>query len=113
MILEIREIGRKTPGDGRLEITEASWRRLRMEGSRLRAVVATASAAATLERMACTCGRGGPSGHEHTFVRSDVFRGLVPGETCVLDLGADGTLEVSRPHPLGPGEPGSGGDASA
>ena len=110
MILEVREVGRKTPGDGRLEVTEASFRRLTLEASRLVARVGDHTSPASLDRMPCTCAKGEGGAHEHRFVRAEVFRTLVAGESCVLDLLADGVLEVARPHPL---EPGSGSDAVA
>ncbi len=110
MILEVREVGRKTPGDGRLEVSEASFKRLRLDEGRLVARVGDVTAPATLERMPCTCGKGAGQAHDHLFVRAEVFRSLVAGESCVLDLLPDGTLEVARPHPL---EPGSGSDAVA
>jgi hypothetical protein len=100
MILEIRDVGRKTPGDGRFEITEATFRRLSIERD-LRATVDDASAEAMLERMPCTCGAGHGETHSHLFVRSDAFRHLVPGTTCVLELTAPGLLTAARPHPLG------------
>ena len=99
MILEVRTVGRKTPGDGRLEVSEATYRRLAMDGA-LMAHVGDAEATATLERMPCTCGRGHDGAHEHTFVRSGVFRHLAAGETCVIDLVAPGQLVVASPHPL-------------
>jgi len=102
MILEVREVGRRTPSDGRLEVSEATFRRLSMEGGRLAARVGDATGPAFLERKPCTCARGAGESHEHRFVRSAVFSDLVPGETCVLDLAADGTLEVARPHALEP-----------
>ncbi|MBC7897496.1 MAG: hypothetical protein H7066_18905 [Cytophagaceae bacterium] len=101
MILEIRDVGRKTPGDGRLEITEATFRRLSME-QELRATVDDVKASALLERMPCTCRAGEGKAHAHWFVRSDAFRHLVPGETCVLELTSPGRLTAARPHPLAP-----------
>lgn len=103
MILEVREVGRKTPGDGRLEITPTSYRRLCLVGDALVVRVGEEQAPASIELVPCTCARGAAAGtHEHAFVRSDVLRGLVPGETCVLDLLETGEVVVARPHPLGP-----------
>lgn len=103
MILEVREVGRKTPGDGRLEITPASYRRLRLVGDGLLVRVGNQQAVALLELMPCTCARGAATGtHEHAFVRSDLLRSLTPGETCVLDLSESGELSVAGPHSLDP-----------
>lgn len=101
MILEIRDVGRKTPGDGRLEISDATFRRLSMEQD-LKATVGEVRGSAMLERMSCTCGAGHGESHAHLFVRSDAFRHLVPGETCVLELTSPGHLLAARPHPLAP-----------
>jgi hypothetical protein len=99
MILEIREVGRKTPGDGRLEVSETTFRRLSMERE-LKARVGDAQASAMLERMTCSCDAGHGESHAHLFVRSDAFRQLVAGETCVLEITTPGMLTASRPHPL-------------
>lgn len=104
MILEVREVGRKTPGDGRLEVTEATFRRLSMERE-LQATVGEERSGAMLERMTCTCGAGEGAAHAHHFVRSEVFRQLTPGETCVLEITDPGVLAASRPHPLEPRGP--------
>lgn len=99
MILEIRDVGRKTPGDGCFEITETTFRRLSMERD-LKAAVDDVQAPAMLERMSCTCGAGHGVSHAHLFVRSDAFKHLVAGETCVLELREPGMLVAARPHPL-------------
>lgn len=100
MILEVRTVGRKTPGDGRLEITDATRRRLAIVPA-LRARVADDEYPATLEVLSCDrC--TGTGHHEHHFVRSDAFRSLVAGESCVIELHVDGVVEVARPHPLLP-----------
>lgn len=104
MLLEVRSVGRKTPQDGRLDISETTFRRLRIIGDRLQGRVGESAAPATLERRACQrCTDHGEGGGEHLFVVSDAFRTLVPGEHCVLELAEDAlTVEVSRPHPLSP-----------
>ncbi|MBK8248984.1 MAG: hypothetical protein IPK85_16525 [Gemmatimonadetes bacterium] len=97
-------MGRKTPLDGRLDITETTYRRLRMIGDRLQGRVGDSAAPATLERRSCQrCATHGEGGGEHLFVACEAFRALVPGEHCVLELAEDAvTIEVSRPHPLSP-----------
>jgi hypothetical protein len=104
MLMEVRAIGRKTPGDGRLEVTDATWRRLSIVGN-LSARVGEVTAPATLERMGCTrCKGHEAAGHDHPFVRSEAFRLLVAGEHCALELhGAE--LVVARPHSLAPDAP--------
>ena len=107
MLLEIRTVSRKTPDDGRLEITAESARRLSPFGVPLTVRVGddeTARGEAQLTAMSCTCDKGGGgaggAGHEHRFLASDLFRALSPGETVVLELVGPGEIHVARPHPL-------------
>ncbi|MBK6487763.1 MAG: hypothetical protein IPF98_13000 [Gemmatimonadetes bacterium] len=103
MLLEVREVSRKTPGDGRLEITEVSARRLAMHGTQLPVAVDEARGEGRLVAMRCTCDKGGASGgHQHHFVESPLFRQLPAGETVVLELLDGPQLSVARPHSLRP-----------
>lgn len=103
MLLEVREVSRKTPGDGRLEITEASARRLAMHGTQLPVAVDESQGDGRLVAMACTCEKAGASGgHTHHFVESPLFRLLPAGETVVLELLDGPLLAVARPHSLRP-----------
>ncbi len=106
MLLELRTVGRKTPRDGRLDVGDTTYRRLAII-SALSARVGEATAPARLERMPCSrCEAHAASAGEHLFLVSEVFKGLVPGETCVVELQDDGvTVEVARPHPLDPTTP--------
>jgi hypothetical protein len=107
MLLEIRSVGRKTPQDGRLDISEATFRRLGIIGERLQGKLGESVAPATLERRTCQrCAAHAEEGGEHLFLVSEVFRALSPGEHCVLELAADTiTVEVSRPHTLSSSAP--------
>ena len=105
MLLELRTVSRKTPGDGRLEISGESARRLAPFGEPLTVRVgdeAEVVGAGHVTSMRCTCEKGGgeAGGHEHHFLASDLFRALVPGETVVIELLDRGVLHVARPHPL-------------
>jgi hypothetical protein len=106
MILEIREVSRKTPRDGRLEISGETARRLGALAPPLPLLVGEASGAAELEAMECTCGKGaatpGGAPHRHHFVRSPLFMQLTEGESVVLELDAGDRLHVARPHALRP-----------
>lgn len=104
MLLEIRLVSRKTPGDGRLEITLETARRLRALAGPLRVRVDDAEDEGTVSSMTCTCAKGGAHGHEHHFLGSGLLRTLRAEETVALELLEDGVVEVARPHPLGPGE---------
>jgi hypothetical protein len=104
MILEVRQVGRKTPSDGRLDLSPSTFRRLEIIGAALRGRVGDVTAAATLERRECSrCATHTEGAGEHLFLSSEAFKALVAGEHCVVALTEDGvTIEVARPHPLAP-----------
>lgn len=106
MILEIREVSRKTPRDGRLEVTSETARRLDTQRRPLPLVVGTARGEADLDTLECQCGTGAVEGHgtahRHHFVRSPLLMQLTVGESVVLELDAEGHLHVARPHDLRP-----------
>ena len=94
MLLERRTVSRKTPGDGRLEITKQTAARLGDLGRDLELHVGDERTAATLGAMACTC-RGTENPHEHYFLESPALRRLTPGAAVDLQLEADGLLRVT------------------
>lgn len=94
MLLERRTVSRKTPGDGRLEITKQAAGRLRDLGRDLRLDVGGERTTATLGAMACTC-RGAEKPHEHYFLESHALKRLTPGAEVELQLEADGLLRVT------------------
>ncbi len=101
MLLEVRAIGRKTPRDGRLEVSDTTFRRLSIVPA-LTARVGDSCAPAVLERLSCTrCAHHEGEAHDHPFVTSELFQSLVPGEHCAVEL-IGNELVVSRPHPLTP-----------
>lgn len=103
MILEVRSVGRKTPLDGKLEITGPSARRLTILGTSLPIVVSGEEAVAHVESMKCSCQKGGVdsgASHVHYFLRCELFRQLVAEQTVALELTERGTLEISLPHPI-------------
>jgi hypothetical protein len=81
--IEQRTISRKTPGDGKLEITKIAAGRLESLGGAFAVRVNDADGRAKLGEMPCTC-RGKDVPHVHYFVESDLFRSLVPGSTVEL-----------------------------
>ncbi|HEX4933499.1 MAG TPA: hypothetical protein VFV33_09990 [Gemmatimonadaceae bacterium] len=104
MVLEVREVSRKTPLDGRLEVSAETARRLAPFGGQVTVEVGLQRDAGTLELMACQCAKGGGAGgHTHHFVRSSLFESLTAGETVVLELLDGPVVAVARPHPLTPG----------
>lgn len=102
MVLEVREVSRKTPRDGRLEISESSARRLAALGA-FAVEVNLQRGDGTVAAIACQCEKGGgTSGHLHHFVEATLLTSLVPGETVVLELLDGPVLAVARAHPLHP-----------
>ena len=86
MHLDRRTVSRKTPRDGKLEITPGAAARLVGLGAELRAEWDGARAPAAVVTMTCSCG-GDAMQHEHHFLESVIFRTLPVGE--VVDLALD------------------------
>ena len=78
-------MSRKTPGDGKLEITKAAAHALESLGATFAVHVHTRTGEASLGTMPCTC-RGDETPHVHYFIQSDLFRALAPGSSVELML---------------------------
>lgn len=90
--LERRAVSRKTPRDGKHEITPVTAARLQQLGAPLRLLVNGTADTGTVAAMPCSCR---PDAHEHWFLESGALRGLDVGREAVVALGADGrTVEV-------------------
>jgi hypothetical protein len=103
MYLETVKVSRKTPGDGKLQVTATTFRSLEGAGSRLTARLRDRDAACGLVTMECTCVKGAtvvgraladqqtaPEPHRHFFLQSTLFSELAPDGSVRLDL--DGVL---------------------
>ena len=95
--IESRTISRKTPGDGKLEITKVAAGKLESLGAAFAVRVNERDGDATLGTMPCTC-RGDDHPHVHYFVQSELFRSLVPGSSVdlLIDDGHERLLIVDR-----------------
>ena len=95
--VESRTISRKTPGDGKLEITKTAAEKLESLGTAFAVRVHERDGDATLGTMPCTC-RGDDHPHVHYFVQSELFRSLVPGSSVdlLVDDGHKRLLIVDR-----------------
>ena len=95
--IESRTISRKTPGDGKLEITKNAAGKLESLGTTFSVRVNEREGDATLGTMPCTC-RGDDQPHVHYFVESELFRSLVPGSSVdlLVDDGHKRLLIVDR-----------------
>jgi len=103
MVLEIREVSRKTARDGRLEVAVENARRLRLLRAPFAVEVDGTRGIGALVELSCHCGAGSdPGQHTHHFVESTLFRALPAGETVVLELLQGDIIAVARPHSLRP-----------
>lgn len=85
MLLERQTVSRKTPRDGRLEITGRAAARLRDLGHALEVELDGHRSGSTVESMTCTC-RGDATPHAHYFLQSARFTQLTPGTEVDLEL---------------------------
>jgi hypothetical protein len=97
MLIEQPTASRKTPLDGRLEISESTVAKLTPLGETFPVHTEHGSGEARLHTMSCTCAKSASTGqHVHHFVESDVLRALEPGARVRLELddARPGSLEV-------------------
>ena len=88
MLLETRVVSRKTPLDGRLEISEAAAARVAELGEGFAVAALGAESPGRLETLACTCGKRA-GGHIHHFLASPPLKGLAEGSEVQLVLDRD------------------------
>jgi hypothetical protein len=89
-------VGRKTPGDGKLEVSPAIAQALGGAGASIQVRLTSDQQSGTVEIMECTCAKAGASGkHEHHFVQCDAFRSLPVGAELVLRANP-AALEVTQ-----------------
>ncbi len=103
MLLEVRAASRKTPRDGRFEISEATARRLLALGESLPIALPIAlddaTGTARVEHMPCTCDKAGSTGrHEHLFLVSELLKGAIPDRTYALELEEGGIVRLTGAH---------------
>ena len=92
MLVERRPASRKTPIDGRLEITKIGAVRLGGLGDGFEVKVGDEQAVpARVGTMECTC-RGPERPHVHYFLESPALKALEPGRDVELDLEGAGNL---------------------
>jgi hypothetical protein len=83
--LEQRTVSRKTPVDGKLEITKPIADRLERLAGGLSVQVDHETGSGSLGTYECTC-RGPENRHVHFFLQSDALKTLVPDARVSLDL---------------------------
>jgi hypothetical protein len=110
MYLETCKVSRKTPRDGKLQISATTYKSLLGAGELLSVRVLQQQARAALATLDCTCNKehGAQPGdahhanaaggaHKHFFLESALLRDLSPGEPVRLDLdGVNLAVTVTR-----------------
>ena len=97
MFLEQRTVSRKTPLDGKLEISPAVAGRLEVLGAEFPVAALGREEPGRLESLECSCAKAASAGgrHVHHFVVSPLLRGLVAGAQVRVELDeARGALRV-------------------
>ena len=85
MFLDRSTVSRKTPKDGKLEITESAAARVGALPTRFELVVNGELGVGSLESMRCTC-RGAEHAHTHHFLQSELLKGLPVGGDVSVEL---------------------------
>ena len=86
MLLDERTVSRKTPLDGRLEISAVAADRLAAVGDEFALVCAGREGRGRLRSVACTCEKSSGGGHVHHFVESLLLTALAPGTAVRVEL---------------------------
>lgn len=95
MLIEQRTVSRKTPLDGRLEISERAAERLASLDANFLLRTEGGEGSARLHEMRCTCAKAASAGeHLHHFIESDLLRALEPGTDVRVEL------DDARPNSL-------------
>lgn len=86
MLLERCTVSRKTPLDGKLEISPEAARRISALGSEISLVSASRRGTARVSALECTCAKAAGGRHVHHFVQSPLLQALAPGSVVELEL---------------------------
>ena len=97
MLLQHQTVSRKTPGDGRLEISAETAQRVSALGEEFQLEAPAGSERATVHTMTCTCGKRGDGAHLHYFLESPVLKKLTPETDVRVELdGREMKVRVSE-----------------
>jgi hypothetical protein len=105
VLLDVRAASRKTPLDGKFEVSADAARRLQSLPSPFPVALSGAEGVGVLSEMPCSCARAGGGGHLHHFVTSDLFRSLVPERRYAMALEGEG-IRLVPADGAGPGTAG-------
>jgi hypothetical protein len=95
VLLERRTVSRKTPRDGRLELTKPAAQRLEQLGGTLDLSVGDEGGTAIVSSFECTC-RGPDKRHLHYFLESDLLKALPPESVVLVELDEESRRIVVR-----------------
>lgn len=90
MLLEKRVVSRKTPLDGKLEVSEATALRIADLGPTFSLSSPGGEATGSVEAFECTCGKRPGGRHIHHFVASPLLKGLAEGAEVRVELDEGG-----------------------
>ena len=95
MLPERVTVSRKTPSDGKLELSRAAAEALGLGARELPLVVGGARGQAAVSVLECQCTRAERTGvHAHYFLESELLKGLEAGRAVTVARRADGAVEV-------------------
>jgi hypothetical protein len=87
VLIEERTVSRKTPLDGKLEISARAAEQLASLDATFLLRTVSGEGRARLHAMSCTCAKAASAGeHQHHFVESDLLRALEPGTDVRVEL---------------------------
>jgi hypothetical protein len=91
MFLERRTVSRKTPNDGKLEITKRAAEKFSDLPGPFDVDVSGERSTASIGTMECTC-RGADNPHVHYFIQSPAFQRLSVGDEVDVERELDHVL---------------------
>ncbi len=86
MLLEKRVVSRKTPLDGKLEVSDLTAARIADLGPAFWVSSPGGDARGKVESFECTCGKRPGGRHIHHFVASPLLKGLTEGAEVRVEL---------------------------
>lgn len=88
-------VGRKTPGDGKLEVSAELAQALGGDGAVIKVQGPGSEEHGNVEFFECTCTKAATTGqHVHHFVQCDAFRELPVGASLKLEA-SQGCLQIT------------------
>ena len=99
MLLERRTVSRKTPGDGKLEITSLTADAVEHIARDLTVELSGSLGPGSVSAMTCTCAKGAGGAHRHLFLESELLKQLAVGSEVDLRLDRDAARLSVTPVP--------------